>query len=62
MIIAGEPAGAQSMNKRNFVKEFLGYLFVKPILILFKRRKEESLKSKVLKMHISETTDSGRHK
>ena len=49
------------MNKRNFVKVFLGYLFVKPILILFKRRKEESFKSKVLKMHVRETTDSAGH-
>ena len=62
MVIADEPAGAQGMKKSNFVKEFLRYLFVKPILMLFKLRKEESLKSKVLKMHISETTDSGRHK
>jgi len=62
MVIAGEPAGAETMNKRNSVNAFLSYLFKKFAMTSFKRRKEESLKSKVLMMHISETTDSGRPK
>ena len=50
------------MSKRNFVRVLLRDLVTKFHSILFKPRAEESLKSKVLKMHIDETTDSGKYK
>ena len=57
-----DPTGTESMKKRNFVKALLSDLVTNFHSVLFKPRTEETLKTKVLRMHIDETTDSGKHK